>query len=68
MINNGERVLIKTVTSLSFTGVITNREFIYDEKESVVMQPSNESKIQLIIPKDEIVKVFLMSGEVTDNV
>lgn len=64
----GDRILVKTTNNLSFTGKLLENHFLYQQKEMIILKTSNESEIILMIPKDEIIKIFTMEGNVEYNV
>lgn len=68
MININDVILIKTVSNLSFTGTLLDNNYDYMNKKNILLKPSDDSGIIMIIPKDEISKVFTMDGGVLESV
>ena len=59
----GDRILVKTKSVLSFTGVLLESDFVYTNINSIVLKTSDSSRILTVIPKNEIIRVFTMDGE-----
>lgn len=63
-----KHILVKTSTSLTFTGVLQDKHYLYVDKEYIVIKPSEESEIMVMIPYAEVTKVYTMDGEAFDYV
>ena len=57
------RVLIKTNYMLSFTGIVQKTT----DENTIVLKCSDTSSILIVIPVNEITKVFTMDAEVRLN-
>lgn len=63
-----DSILVKTATNLSFTGVLLEEHFLYAKQDCLVLKPSEESNIVMVIPHEEVIKIYTMEGEVRNHV
>lgn len=63
-----ESILVKTKTNLSFTGTCMDECFDFQGQKCILLKPSENSNIVLIIPISEIIRTYTMEGDVHNYV